>query len=60
LSSKNSKLNLINIETTSGCASLFGFVWFLVACVTFKKIIKFCEKFEKVLFEFEFKKFGLK
>jgi hypothetical protein len=38
----------MNLETTSDCASLIGFAWFLVACVLSKKIIKFCEKFEKV------------
>jgi hypothetical protein len=27
----------------------------LVACIRFKKFIKFCEKFEKVLNKFEFK-----
>jgi hypothetical protein len=37
------------METTSGCASLFGFAWFLVACVAFEKIIKFCEKFKRIL-----------
>jgi hypothetical protein len=35
---------LINIETTSGCASFFGFAWFLVACVTSKKFIKLLRK----------------
>jgi hypothetical protein len=38
--------NLINIETTSVCASLFVFAWILVACVKFKKFINSVKKFE--------------
>jgi hypothetical protein len=38
------KFNLINLEPISVCASLFVFAWILVACVKFKKFIKFCEK----------------
>jgi hypothetical protein len=37
------------METTSDCASLFGFAWFLVACVAFKKFTKFCERFKRNL-----------
>jgi hypothetical protein len=48
LSSKIIKFNLINLETTSDCASLFGYAWFLVACVRSKKFIKLCGKFEKI------------
>jgi hypothetical protein len=44
-------LSPTNLETTSFCASLFGYAWFLVACVRFKKFTKFCEKFEKDLNE---------
>jgi hypothetical protein len=52
--------NLINLEVTSVCASLFGYAWLLVACVGFEKFTKFVKKFEKVLNGFEFKRFELK
>jgi hypothetical protein len=43
MSSKNIKDNLINLETTSVCASS-GLAWFLVACVVSKRSIKFLRK----------------